>query len=107
MGTKHIKIVVRDGIDEGRLMKHLVYIIEGDRFHDQFPHRMDGAFIRSYVLDCHNDWLAALVRKGEKSSINEPPFESDTLCLWHRYKIEPLMAIKPWLEYLFSPKTNL
>jgi hypothetical protein len=37
MGTKHIKTVVRDGIDEAHLMNHLVYIIEGERFHDQFP----------------------------------------------------------------------
>ena len=34
----------------------------------------------------------------------EPPVEHDTLTVRHRYYNEPLLALKPWLEYRFSPK---
>ena len=60
-----------------------------------------------WQLDGHNDWFAKLSRKGETLHIGEPPAEYDTLEVWHRYWREPLEAIKPWLEYRFSPKGNL
>lgn len=103
---KHIHIVVHNGTDEGRLMKDLVSIIEGSRFQDQFPHLMEGTSNRSYVLDTRNDWFASLGRKGDTLHAGEPPLENDTLDIWYRYGSEPLMAIKPWLEYRFSPKTD-
>ena len=102
---KEIKIEVYEGINEVRLMKDLVCIIEGNIFIDQFPHLMEhvGA-LRSYRLDSHNDWFAVLTRKGESMHFGEPPVEHDTLVLRHRYHMELLMAVKPWLEYRFSPK---
>lgn len=101
---KQIDIVVFDGIDEERLMKDLACIIEGSRYFDQLPARMDGTLTRSFILDSHNDWFASLIRKGNILHTGQPPVENDTLCICHRYRSEALMAIKPWLEYRFSPK---
>ena len=101
---KYIKIALRDGTDEERLMSALACIIEGDYYRDQFPHIMPGVIPRTWRLDSRNDWFARLARRGEKPHANEPPVESDTLEVGHRYWYEPLDAIKPWLEYRFSLK---
>lgn len=103
---KYISIPLRDGANEERLMSALTCIIEGDYYRDQFPHVMPDVTPRSWRLDTRNDWFACLTRKGEKRHADEPPVESDTLEVRHRYWREPLDAIKPWLEYRFSPKED-
>jgi hypothetical protein len=99
-----IEIPVENGIDEIYVMQRLVCIIDGNRHLGELPYLMEGAFPRSFVLDDRNDWFASLVRKGNSFHAGKPPFENDTLCILHRYRLEPLLAVKPWLEYLFSPK---
>jgi hypothetical protein len=99
-----IEIPVENGTDETYVMQRLVCIIDGNRHPGELPYLREGAFPRFFVLDDHNDWFAALVRKGNSFHADKPPYDNDTLCIWHRYHIEPLLAVKPWLEYLFSPK---
>jgi hypothetical protein len=101
--VERIKILLQDGMDEKRLMLALTWAIDGVQYHDQLPCRKDGSG-GLWQLDGHNDWFAKLTRKGETLHIGEPPAEDDTLEVWHRYWREPLEAIKPWLEYRFSPR---
>ena len=103
---ERITIPLQDGMDEKRLMLALTWVIDGVQCHDQLPCRKDGSG-GLWQLDGHNDWFAKLSRKGETLHIGEPPAEYDTLEVWHRYWREPLEAIKPWLEYRFSPKASL
>lgn len=103
----HMRIVVPEGTEEEWLMKQLVCIIEGNQFIDQFPQRIDSTFKRSFRLDSRNDWFASLVRKGDRLHVGEPPVGNDTLDIWCRYGKVPLMALRPWLEYRFSPRVDL
>jgi hypothetical protein len=101
--VERIKITLQDGTDEKSLMSALTCIIEGDRFHDQFPYRKEGSD-GTWQLDSRNDWFARLARKGETLHDGELPLERDTLEVIHRYWVEALTAVKPWLEYRFSPR---
>jgi post-segregation antitoxin (ccd killing protein) len=100
----YIEIPVENGIDETYVMQRLVCIVGGNRRLGELPYLREGAFSRSFVLDDRNDWFAALIRKGNSFHADKPPFSNNTLCVWHRYQLEPLLAVKSWLEYLFSPK---
>lgn len=102
---ERITIPLRDGTAEKNLMSALTWIIDGVQHDDQLPCRKDGSG-GLWQLDGRNDWFAKLSRKGATLHIGEPPAECDTLEIWHRYWHEPLVAIKPWLEYRFSPKGN-
>lgn len=103
---ERITISVHDGTDEKTLMSALTWIIDGVQHDDQLPCRKHGSG-GLWQLDGRNDRFGKLSRKGETLHIGEPPAVCDTLEVWHRYWRGPLDAIKPWLEYRFSPNGNL
>jgi hypothetical protein len=98
-----IIIQLRDGIEEKWLMEHLTCIIEGDHFRDQFPYIKEGVTPRAWGLESHNDWMASLARRGEIGwNSEESRVEHDTLMVSHRYWLDALEALRPWLEYQFG-----
>lgn len=103
MPTLKIIILLRDGIDEKRLMEHLTCIIDGERSRDQLPQVKEGTYPHAWRLDELNDWTGCLTRRGDAGYNAEDPIsEHDTLTVTHRYYPEGVEALRPWLEYQFG-----
>jgi hypothetical protein len=95
-----IRIPIMEGYDEEELMNLLTEIIQGARYHPELPFRKT---TDTWTLDTGNNWWASLVRKGDCLRFGEDPAKTDELEVRYRYGDGPLLPLKAWLEYRFSP----